>query len=169
MLESSLTPAGGSRRVASRPSRGQMTHQLPCGHRVPKARSGKEWDAVRNAKRSLRNSQTITNRTEVIKESTRNRRRDRRKTRSATSKQEWRGLARHATTQLNQPTQLRAFQGTAKSSKHPNAHNRSKTTYIRKLTEDASIPNKLTEIFVPTKIQYKRKIKIASVNVRGMR
>ena len=46
MIVSNLTPAVGSRQEASRMSRGQMTCQLPCGHRVPKARSGKEQDVV---------------------------------------------------------------------------------------------------------------------------
>ena len=96
-----------------------------------------EWRRTRCRKtRGLRNFQTITNRKEIRKENTRNRRRDRWTTRSATSKQEWRGLARHAATQLNRPTQQRVFQGTAKISKHPNTHNISKTTHIRKLTED---------------------------------
>ena len=96
--------------------------------------------------------------------------RDRRKTRSATIKEEWRGLARHAATQLNRPTQQTGFfQGAAKSSKHPNTHNISKTTYIRKLAEDASIPNNLIERVVPTKIPYKSKPKIASINIRGMK
>ena len=106
-----------------------------------------EWQTTRsrNTKRGLRNAKTIATRKETRKETTRNRRRDRRIIKSATSKQEWRGLARHATTQLNRPTQPRALQGTAENKTYPNTHNISKTTYIRKLTEDASIPNKLKE------------------------
>ena len=129
-----------------------------------------EWQRTRcRNTRGFRNSKTTIIRKVTRKENIRNRRRDRRKTRSATSKQEWRELARHATTQLNRPTQPRAFQGTAKSRTYPNTQNISKTTYIRKSTEDASIPNKLEERIVPTKIPYKRKIKIASINVRGMK
>ena len=112
-----------------------------------------EWqkERARNTKRGLRNTQTIINRQETRRENTRSRRRDRRKIRSATNKQEWRGLARHAAAQLNRPTHQRVSQGTAKDNKHPNNHNSSKTTSIRKLTEDASIPNKLKEGIVPTK------------------
>ena len=123
-----------------------------------------EWQRIRyrNTKRGFRNFKTVTHRKEIRKENTRNRRRDRRKTRSATSKQEWRGLAQHATTQLNRPTQPRAFQGTAKSRTYPNIHNISKTTYIRKLTKDASIPNKQKELY--RRKYYKRNIKIASTN-----
>ena len=119
-------------------------------------------------KRGLRNIQPIINRRETRKENTRNRRRDR-TIRSATNRQEWRALARHAAAQLNRPTHQRAFQGKAKCNKHPNNHNRSKTTYIRKLTEDASTPNKLKEGVVQTKIPYKREVNIASINIRGMK
>ena len=130
-----------------------------------------EWQTnrSRNTKRGLRNVNTITIRKESRKEHTRNRRRDRRKIKSATNKQEWRGLVRHATTQLNRSTQTWALQGRAKSNNYPTTHNISKTTYIRKLTEDASIPNKLKERIVPTKIPYKRKNKIAIFSVRGMK
>ena len=115
-----------------------------------------EWQIIgsRNTRRGLRNANTIINRKETRKGTTRKRRRDRRNIKSATSKQEWRGLARHATTQLNRPTQPRALQGTAENKTYPNTHNISKTTYIRKFTEDASIPNKLKERIVPTKIPY---------------
>ena len=141
MIESNLTPAGGSRRVASRSSRGQRISQLPCGHRAPKARSGKQSEV--EAQKEVSETLTITTRKGTRKENTRNRRRDRRNIKSATSKQEWRGLARHAAAQLNRSAQPRALQGTAENKIYPNTHNISKTTYIRKLTEDASIPNKL--------------------------
>ena len=151
------------------PPRGEPVEPRPSDLRTQSPQR-QEWQKTRarNTTRGLRNTQTIIIRQETRRQNTRNRKRDRRNIKSATNIQESRVMARHAATQLNRPRYQRAFRGEAEINKHPGNHDRCKTTYIRRLTEDTNIPNKPKEGITPVKIHYRREVRIATTNVRGM-